>query len=648
MEYTRNQQLALLLALYGVALSSMGERNDSAKQAVLNPDLKVFFDDILNLRDSLVRVSRGKNIELYPIGLGLKQFINLESRNPSIQPKVVELIKAFGLYFRAGSTQAWKKIDFASASPIFPEWVRSSFKRRVGDQSQVKQALEQSMQALTGKKGLLGFEDLNDAAEAKRKKPELYKEYLKLRKQFNDIWKNELSNFVRASGKHTVPMQDFLKHLKARNMGSSIPEGFTGNVDANGVWYDSEDRRLNGAPTAAVFPSVKMNPNPEPGAWVFQGIRTDGSPGGHFYAVDDVRKRKSQKFENVKELASKINGIRKRWLVGISHFSEEHKETVAAAVLELTYQFSARIGTLGNSAGGKSTYGLSTLLVKHVHNLDDKGFVLKYLGKDGVPFRHKYAAQDVVSKKIVEGMNLLVAGKKPNDPLFTYLQGETRKPVLPALVNKVFHVLGAPAGVTVHKLRTLKGTAIFNEEFEKLKNRKVDISTPNAAMTKLKEIATKVGKELNHVRRGIDGGIKATGATALAAYIDLEAQVAFFEYYGLPLPAYLLKMTGKGELSSTQPIEAAEGDSEATEDTPAKEESEEAPAKGEGKEGEDKPKEDKTKEEKPNPEEDDDDAEYDPGVEAEELGISPQLLEHILTSPDSTVEELFDLPDTLF
>jgi len=676
MSFDRNQQISLLLALYGIALSSMGERNDPAKQAMLNPDLKVFFDEILNFKEALRDVAKGKNIELYPIGLGLKHFaLSNGGVRGSLNPKVEELIKAFGLYFRAGSTGAWRKIETASASAVFPDWVRAAFTKHAGDQSQVNVALERVVQLLTGKKSTVLDESV-DLAKLKSTKPELYKEYLKLRRQFNDVWKAELSNFVRKSGSHLVPMEEVEKYFASKGIQHSWSKGFKGKVDAVGLWYDNEGNRLNGAPTMVVFPTVRMNPNPGPGNWIFQGIRADGSPGNHFYRIEDLRKNKQNKFNRVAELADKIDHIRSRWLVGINHFSQDHKETVAAVILELLYQFSARIGTAGNSAGGKPTFGISTLLVKHVYKIDEKGFTLRYMGKDGVPATHKYAATDPVSRKVVDAVNELVDQKSPKDHLFTYNQGSTRKPVTPVLVNRVFSVLGAPEGVTAHALRSLKGTTLFNEEFDKLKARKVRVTSPTQAMKLLKEIATKVGRELNHVRRGVDGGLKATGETALSAYIDVRAQIAFFEYFDLPLPPMLLKRAGKAELAEV--VEAADApledsdldpkdsesgesdsgteapektepsdkdtetespDSSSEEDTEPVEDSGDTEPKPKVKETEDQ----KDPKEKSMPEVSDE--EPSPGELAAEEGISPDLLERILTSPDVPIEELFDMPD---
>jgi hypothetical protein len=62
-------------------------------------------------------------------------------------------------------------------------------------------------------------------------------------------------------------------------------------------------------------------------------------------------------------------------------------------------------------------------------------------------------------------------------------------------------------------------------------------------MTYFKEIALKVGKALNHVRRGTDGSSSVSFNTALASYIDTNAQLEFFRHYELPLPAFLSKKT---------------------------------------------------------------------------------------------------------
>jgi len=92
-------------------------------------------------------------------------------------------------------------------------------------------------------------------------------------------------------------------------------------------------------------------------------------------------------------------------------------------------------------------------------------------------------------------------------------------------------------GVTVHKIRTFRGTHLFNELMEKT------LEKPPKDERKALEIFMKmgeqVGKLLNHVRTLSSGGTKVTGTTALVNYIDPAAQIHFFRTLGFRIPRFL-------------------------------------------------------------------------------------------------------------
>ena len=55
-----------------------------------------------------------------------------------------------------------------------------------------------------------------------------------------------------------------------------------------------------------------------------------------------------------------------------------------------------------------------------------------------------------------------------------------------------------------------------------------------------KKAMEEVGRVLNH-KRGIGGGEKVTGATAIKSYVDIAMQKQFFTKLGLRIPAFLAK-----------------------------------------------------------------------------------------------------------
>jgi hypothetical protein len=111
------------------------------------------------------------------------------------------------------------------------------------------------------------------------------------------------------------------------------------------------------------------------------------------------------------------------------------------------------------------------------------------------------------------------------------------------MVNKWFTKLGAPPKVTVHKLRHVRGTRLFNELVSANEKKIFGGTTKTEAQSLeiLKKLATQVGKLLGHVR-GVGGGQTATGATAITNYIDPAVQAQFFDRLGVRYPKYLDKL----------------------------------------------------------------------------------------------------------
>jgi hypothetical protein len=368
---------------------------------------------------------------------------------------------------------------------------------------------------------------LEEAKAASAADPDLYRQYLAYRREFSAVWKDFVANYVRSSGKKTVPMPGLQKAMAAAGIDSNLPTGFTGGIDALGRWYSQFDELLDKNPGANMFPVIKMNPlyTEGSGTFVFQCFRPNGGPGQRGYAISQKHERADDKFDRVQDFAPKVDAIRRVWLKSLKSFDERQPATVAALMLELVFQFSARIGHF--SSVKKSGY--STVV---------GGFQLKYLGKDDVPTHHKYKGVDPLAKQIVAHVATLANSKKPGDFLFTYtLKNGTKNRVRPSFVNRVFRECGA-VGVTIHKLRTYNGTKLFRHEMAKVfASRKA--LTPKEAKDIMDKMAMKVGVLLNHIRTKSDGTTSATPSTALGSYIDLGAQVEFYQHYNLPLPGRL-------------------------------------------------------------------------------------------------------------
>ena len=93
------------------------------------------------------------------------------------------------------------------------------------------------------------------------------------------------------------------------------------------------------------------------------------------------------------------------------------------------------------------------------------------------------------------------------------------------MINKYLKSIGVPAGVTIHKFRTLRGTMLAATALGKspFKNR---ATQPSAAVVNawLKKQLEAVAKELGHFTNG-----KLTINTAIQNYIDPQLLEDFFK-----------------------------------------------------------------------------------------------------------------------
>lgn len=504
--------------------------------------LPIWGKAIPDLRDICLAILRGKNKEEAWQSLGqiLKRLVPEGKSDVQVPAADLELLKALGAYFRTDSEIAKAKlIKFASLTKN--PWIVQKLTPKTGNQQTTKSALEALLKKLVGRKDTAMT--LEEAPKVKAVNPEGYKQYLALRKEFNQAWRDALVAFIRKSGKDKVPYKEAVDYLKLNGIDHMMPEGFTGLIDDLGRLYTNKGVAIEGVPNAVTFPRVTMNPTygkREGGDWVFMARRTDGSPGPYFYTTDFKKGQAKLKFKKVADLSTKIDGMRKKWMSRVKTFDITKPETVAATVLEILYEFAARIGSLGNVAHGQSTYGVATLLVKHALIDPSGNITLRYKGKDGVATKHKLLKSDPYQRLVIANLHKLLTDKDNNERIFTYEKAGKRLPLTPVMVNQFFKACGAPEGTTVHKIRTVTGTKIFTEMMEQVLEKKLP-ATEKEATALFTRLAEAVGKKLNHIRTTASGDTKVTGATALAAYVDVSVQLLYWSTVGFRIPKYLEK-----------------------------------------------------------------------------------------------------------
>jgi hypothetical protein len=509
-------------------------------QHLAKPAIAQWGKQLPALRDSVNAAinGRSKAEQLALLGQEVSQeFQNFRS-NERFTGQEIEVLKALGSYLRTDSEVALKKLE-KLAGIVNNPFVSKRMAPKVGTQRKTSDSLRQLVFEMVGRDDTALT--LDEAQQVKELHPDLYKQYLVFRKEHNQIWKDAAVNYVRQSGHKTVPYEEMLAYLHANGIDHMLPVGFTGQVDDLLRMYTHDGHLIDGVPNAVTFPEIVMNPHygrPGGGDFVFQAMRSGGGAGPYFYTTDYKKAAAREKFEKVADLAPKIESMQKKWFQLVKKFNPQDIRCVCAVVLEILYEFSARVGSLKNAAGGKSTYGVSTLLVKHCSVDGGGNITLRYKGKDGVNTVHKLMKGDANQKFVITALMQLLQGKNMNDRLFTVVKPTGKfVPVGGGQVNTLFKMLGAPEGTTVHKIRTFRGTHLFNQLVAEVFEKKIP-KDEKQAMVVFKKIAEEVGKLLNHVRRGASG-TKVTGTTALNAYIDPSAQIAYWRQLGFRIPKYL-------------------------------------------------------------------------------------------------------------
>jgi hypothetical protein len=373
---------------------------------------------------------------------------------------------------------------------------------------------------------------------------------MRLRKNYNAVWRDELTAFVNKSGKKAVPYTDIYNYLNSKKIDNPLTPGFTGLMDANGKIYTTKGKAIIGAiPTKDSGFTIKMNDEYDPredNQNVYTTINNKtGEVSQHVYTVNYRKNKNEIKFQAVHELMKKIDKIQKTWLTFLRR-SDFSRPCVAATVLQTVWAFGARLGTKGNATqttrGRVSTYGIGTLERRHV-KIQGNTVTLAYPGKKAVRQVHVInGGAGTEAKYMAKNIIMFCKDKQPNDKIFQYEDPEGRlRTISGGELRGFFRKLGAPQEATPHKIRHVKGTELFMQLVAEHKD-ELKVGITQAKGDKLfKEICAKVGELLGHVR-GIGKQQKPTGATAMGNYIAPDVMIQFYKDLKLRMPKVLEKI----------------------------------------------------------------------------------------------------------
>ena len=484
------------------------------------------------LQDAISSAVSGKNKldTLYQLGVELKSsFLENFYNSQEYTSQELKMLRAIRSYLMTDSENALIFIEKNAA--LFEDPELSSKFLPESTEKVDSAALRRSVKSLSGRDGVSLKGD--EVLLLKDTNPKGYEAYQVLRKAHNKDFKNSLMVYVRSQKKSLVQYEAAYAALNAMGFTESMVPGFKGLIDDQGKWYTKDGDLINGVPNLFTYTHVLMNTGKDPdNKWVFKAFKPDGTY-SQAYTCDFQRAQSKSKYDHVRELMTKIQKIRSKWIAKVKAFDSSNKESVAAVVLEILYSFAARIG----SAPGR---GVGTLLVKNV-TITQAGLNLSYIGKDGIPTKHVLKSSDPVHKFLIHAIQELIEDKGKNDFIFQHWDGKKWIRCSPTDVNAAFRLFGAPQSVSVHKLRTCRGTTLFKQLIDQLATKRPP-RDEKEALNLYRLMTEKVGKLLNH-KRGVGGSNEqVTGLTAARSYIDADLQISLFQAWGFRVPKHLEKL----------------------------------------------------------------------------------------------------------
>jgi len=525
-------QLTNLLQILGALVADYISNPKGPMAQNLRPYVKSKLEwrDLPSLPQAIQTAIKGgdKLSALFEVGTELRHALPDFKQNREYTTPELKMLNALRAYLSSDSESALNYIR-TNASVFGSPELASIFVPPIPKADNV--ALKRVVKSLVGRDGT--HLTRQEAEMLKETNPKDYALYVEHRKAHNAEFKATLSNFVRKQGAKADYAKAY-KYIVGQGFTHSMVPGFDGLIDDKGAWYTKEGELINGVPNLSTYTHVVMNDGRDPEAsWIFKAYKLDGEV-AYGYTANFRRSQSSAKYEHVADLMRNIGEIQAKWQQKIKKFNPADKLSVCAVVLEILYSYAARIG----SAPGR---GAGTLLVKNA-SITQNGVNLAYIGKDSIPTKHIIRSADSPAHAyLVKALKILMEGKKPSMWLYTAEINGRLVRVSPADVNKAFHLFGAPESVTVHKLRTCRGTTLFKHLMDKDAERKPPM-TPKDALERYKDMTTKVGLLLNH-KRGVGTEKESvTGTTAALSYIDGDLQAELWSRWGFRPPSFLEKL----------------------------------------------------------------------------------------------------------
>lgn len=478
-------------------------------------------------------------------------------KNHEISDLELATLNRIRLWHRTENDSTLEAIRAALGKLDVPAILLNQFKTETPDAAPLVAELKRVVKKMTGKLAL--NVPLEDQATLREKKPDLWSEYLSIRRSLNVISKQELRDYVRDQG-GVANIDDARRFLDSKGVPHRLPRGFHGKVNEDGALLTQDGAQLKtgtGGDVNNIDPAAKivMNPDYDPkkdtaagrnGNWVFKAVLPTKNAAGknneyYYYTGNKHLLNRAHKFDVVDKLIAKETAMVRTWRRDL--MGKDFDKKVMAAQCELVYETCARVGGKDNANRAGATFGLTTLLVGNVKRRGNS-LILDYLGKDSVQQRHVLKPETPAMRKVIELLELLCEGKTRKDELWEY-EGTTYSAVK---LRTYFRQVSGVPDASPHKLRHLRGTRLARTELDAAVEKLSGKRGLNQKMVddSFKAALTNVGRILGHVK-GVGVEQKTVWTTAAKNYV---APIVMEEFYlkfkdlGVRPPSFLAKLKG--------------------------------------------------------------------------------------------------------
>lgn len=360
--------------------------------------------------------------------------------------------------------------------------------------------------------------------EFQQKFPDKYKEYRKAVLASRKAAKAVIEEEFLSNNYSIIDVKKAHSIMRKYGIPDPIDPNFVGKVGLGSTpsamfsFYTSDGKLLD----SVVRRSVTMNPkysrdNDTYYCTHIPFVSKDGKP-IKVYTADHWKKSHEKLYNGLRESLDVLEDVRQAFSTDVKPILNGKFTTkaIAALVCRVIDETAGRIGN-ADSENKMNTYGIHNLRIQHTRKVKN-GFILRYVGKKGVPQEHRVedAASVMAITKLIEDRNRTM-----------YVFSKTgEKPVSPNTVAKYLKEVGFPC--SPHMFRKIWAAKIFNEEAFK---GKLTNLTEKQAKEKFLKAVEAVAKKLGQTEKN----------TSIKSYIDPTLMKKFWDKVGHKPPAAVQK-----------------------------------------------------------------------------------------------------------